>query len=373
MNLRSGTSQSAHDWVVDPRSQAILSAIIEKHLVTGEPVGSRSIADHFSHKSGWSPATIRNVMADLEQAGLVDQPHTSAGRLPTDKGYRYYVDHMIGQTQLSKADLKAIDSLLGLDELSTDSTPDRLMEKLSHLLSQLSENVGIVVSPSLNETRLQHIEFVRLAENRILVIVVSAPNIIQHKVIRVDEHFTQEELEITGRYLNAEFSGKSLWAIRNEILELMRAEKAVYDKLLRNAILLCERSLDEEPSASGDVYVDGTSNILTKPDFTDLERLRGLFRTLEEKSKLLKILNECVTLDRAAGDVRVIIGREHVAPTLQDCALITASYRIGAGAIGTLGVMGPMRIEYARIMAVVNYVARLVERLSHQESEISNN
>ena len=148
-----------------------------------------------------------------------------------------------------------------------------------------------MVSPSLNDTLLQHIEFVRLTESRILVIVVSAPHIIQHKVIRVDEEFTQEELERTARYLNAEFSGKSLLAIRLEILALMREEKALYDKLLCNAVLLCERSLETESGGTaGDVFVDGASNILLKPDFTDLERLRELFRTLEEKSKLFKIL-----------------------------------------------------------------------------------
>lgn len=369
MNSRATVNQTLSDWVVvEPRSQVVLSTIIETHFVTGEPVGSRTIAEFFAHKSGWSPATIRNLMSDLEHSGLVDQPHTSAGRVPTDKGYRYYVDHMISKAALSQADLRMIEAALGLDDPNSNASPDRLMERISHLLSELSENVGIVISPSLNDTLLQHLEFVRLAENRILVIVVSAPHIIQHKVIRVDEDFTQDELERTARYLNAEFSGKSLMVIRAEILALMQEEKALYDTLLRNAVLLCDKSLDEESGNAGDVYVDGASNILLKPDFTDLERLRELFRTLEEKSKLLKILTECVATDRAAASgVKVIIGREHNAPSLHDCALITASYQIGAAAIGTLGVVGPMRIEYARIMAVVNYVARLIERLSQKQ------
>lgn len=367
MSFRAPNMQAFSDRVVEPRSQAILSAVIERHFVTGEPVGSRTIAEFFAHKSGWSPATIRNLMSELEHAGLVDQPHTSAGRVPTDKGYRYYVDHMIGSAALAPTDLRMIEAALGLDDPNSNTSPDRLMERISHLLSELSENVGIVVSPSLNDTLLQHLEFVRLAENRILVIVVSAPHIIQHKIIRVDEDFTQDELERTARYLNAEFSGKSLLVIRAEILALMQEEKALYDRLLRNAVLLCDKSLDEESGNSGDVYVDGASNILMKPDFTDLERLRELFRTLEEKSKLLKILTECVAVDRAANSgVKVVIGREHNAPSLRDCALITATYQIGAAAVGTLGVVGPMRIEYARIMAVVNYVARLVERLTQK-------
>ncbi len=340
--------------------------------MTGEPVGSRTISDKFAHGAGWSPATIRNVMAELEELGLVEQPHTSAGRVPTDKGYRFYVDHMLGEARLTDADLSAINSLLTGLRTETSETSGRLMERTSHLLSELSENVGIVVSPSLSENILQHIEFVRLADGRILVILVSSSNIIQNKIIRVDEALSQEELERTARYLNAEFSGKSLLVIRTEILELMRQEKALYDKLLQNAILLCERSLEGEEAAGGEVYVDGASNILMKPDFADAERMRQLFRTFEEKSRLIKILNECMARDAATltgRDVQVVIGREHNAPSMQDCALITAPYRVGSGqAVGTIGVVGPVRIEYARMMAVVNYVARHIERLLWEEN-----
>ncbi|MDX6695716.1 MAG: heat-inducible transcriptional repressor [Blastocatellia bacterium] len=353
----------------DSRGQAVLSAIIKEHLVTGEPVGSRIISDRFAHAAGWSSATIRNVMGELEEAGLVEQPHTSAGRIPTDKGYRFYVDNMLGDTRLSTADLSAINAFLKNSEGDMHGAPDRLMEKTSQVLSALSENVGIVVSPSLADNRLQHIEFMHLADHRILVVLVSAPNIIHNKIIRIDEILSQEELERTARYLNTEFAGKSLLEIRTVILEMMREEKALYDKLLRNAILLCDRSLEGE-EATGEVYVDGASNILTKPDFTDAERMRQLFRTFEEKSRLISILNECVARDQMfPGDVQVVIGREHAAPSMQNCALITAPYRLGSGeAVGTVGVVGPMRIEYARVVAVVNYMARLIERMLREES-----
>jgi heat-inducible transcriptional repressor len=355
----------------DSRGQAVLSSIINEHLVTGEPVGSRTISDRFAHASGWSPATIRNVMAELEELGLVEQPHTSAGRVPTDKGYRFYVDHMLGEARLSTADFAAITSLLGDLKSETGGAPDRLMERTSHLLSELSENVGIVVSPSLAENILQHIEFVRLADSRILVILVSSSNIIQNKIVRMDEALSQEELDRTARYLNVEFGGKSLAAIRTEILELMRQEKALYDKLLQNAILLCERSLEGEESATGELFIDGASNILMKPDFVDTERMRELFRTFEEKSRLVKILNECMVRDSqtTGRDVQVVIGRENIAPSMQDCTLITAPYRSGTGqAVGAIGVVGPMRIEYARMMSVVNYVARHIERILWEEN-----
>jgi heat-inducible transcriptional repressor len=346
-----------------------LSAIIKEHLVTGEPVGSRTISDRFAHASGWSAATIRNVMGQLEEAGLVEQPHTSAGRVPTDKGYRFYVDNMLGEARLSQTDLAAINSFLKNVGADGVGAPDRLLEKVSHALSALSENVGIVITPSLADNRLQHIEFLQLADNRILVVLVSAPNIVHNKIIRVDENLTQEELEQTARYLSVEFGGKSLLAIRSEIVEMMREEKALYDKLLYNAVLLCNRSLEGEEASAADVYVDGASNILTKPDFTDAERMRELFRTFEEKSRLVKILNECVSRDQTlAGEVRVIIGREHHAPSMQNCALITAPYWVGNEAAGTLGVVGPMRIEYARMMAVVNYMARHIEQLLREET-----
>ncbi len=369
MPRRTSNLQSSEQSPLDSRVETLLAALIKEHLVTGEAVGSRVLSDRFSHGYGWSPATIRNVMGDLEDAGFVEQPHTSAGRIPTDKGYRYYVDNMLCEARLSRSDLKAIDRLFSASDIDAAASPDRLMETASHVLSALSQNVGIVVSPSLAENRLKHIEFVQLPDKRILVVLVSMANIIHNKVIRTTDELTQDELDRTARYLNAEFSGKSLLTIRAEIVELMKEEKALYDQLLRNAVLLCERSLEGEEASGGDVYVDGTSNILTKPDFVDIERMRDLFRTFEEKSRLIKILNECVhDAHNYPGDVHVVIGREHLARSMRNCALITAPYRVGSnGSIGTLGVVGPMRIEYARIMAMVNYMARLIEhRLGEQ-------
>src|SRR5215510_12594904 len=363
MPRRTSTPQASDQSRLDSRAEVLLAALIKEHLVTGEAVGSRVLSDRFAHAYGWSPATIRNVMSDLEEPGFVEQPHTSAGRTPTDTGYRYYVDNMLGEARLSRGDLKAIDDLFSVGDIDAVASPDRLMEAASHVLSALSENVGIVISPSLAENRLNHIEFMLLPDRRILVVLVSTANIIHNKVIRMADDLTQDDLDRTARYLNTEFSGKSLLAIRAEIVELMKEEKALYDKLLQNAVMLCERSLEGEENSGGDVYVDGASNILTKTDFVDFERMRELFRTFEEKSRLIKILNEFVH-DAASypGDVHVVIGREHPASSMQNCTLITAPYRVGSNDnIGTLGVVGPMRIEYARIMAMVNYMARLIE------------
>jgi heat-inducible transcriptional repressor len=357
----------------DSRGQTVLTAIINEHFVTGEPVGSKTIAEKFANASGLSSATIRSVMGELEDLGLLEQPHTSAGRVPTDKGYRFYVDHLLGVLSISNDDLHRIGDEFGLSANEFAEAPDRLMERTSQLLSALSNNVGIVVSPSLASDRLQHIEFVNLSDNRILVVLVSAPNIVHNRIIRLKVSFTREELERTANYLNAEFVGRSLPEIRAEILKLMHEEKALFDKLLQTAVILCSQSIEDEESSLGEVFVEGTSNILSKKDFADLERLRGLLSTIGEKSRLLQILNECVARDASAqGNVQVVIGAENRTPSLQNCTLISAPYRVGdSSAIGTLSVLGPTRIEYARMISIVSYVARVLEKMMSRE--VSNN
>ncbi len=355
--------------IPDPRGQAILSAIIGEHISTGEPVGSKAVAEKFVAGSGLSSATIRNVMGELEVLGLVEQPHTSAGRVPTDKGYRFYVDNLLGILKLSDHDLRFIGEEFGSLGLELNETPDRLLARTSHLLSALSNNIGIVVSPSLANDCLEHIEFVNLSDRRILVVLVSAPNIVHNKIIRLNEAFPQDELDRTARYLNAEFGGKSLAEIRVEILRLMHEERSLFDKLLQTAIILCSQSIEGEDDEIGEVYVDGTSNFLTKRDFTDMERLRELLRTIEEKSRLMRILNQCVVREpNAQGNVQVVIGSENASSSLSDCTLITAPYTIGRGsAIGTLSVLGPTRIEYARIISIVGYVARILEKYTAKD------
>src|ERR687883_601178 len=180
MAIRATTKPTQADWSPDARGQAVLAAVIKEHLRTGEPVASRSIAGRFAGGAGWSSATIRNVLAELEEHGLVEQPHTSAGRVPTDKGYRFYVDHFVGDARLSRADISAIDRTLGL---AGDWPAPRLMEKVSHALSEMSESVGIVVSPPVADSRLEHVEFLQLSDGRVLVVLVFASNLVQNKII----------------------------------------------------------------------------------------------------------------------------------------------------------------------------------------------
>src|SRR4029078_4191597 len=276
------------------RGQIILSALINEHFVTGEPVGSKVLADKFANAHGLSSATIRNVMGDLEDAGFVEQPHTSAGRVPTDKGYRFYVDNLLGVLSISNDDLIRIGDELGLNANEFYERSDRLMERTSQLLSALSNYVGIVVSPSLADDRLQHIEFVNLSDNRVLVVLVSAPNLVHNKIIRLNIALSREALEQTANYLNSEFAGKSLVEIGAQIMRLMHEEKAMFDKLLQTAVILCSQSIESDEDKLGSAYVDGTANTLTKRDFADLERLRELLTMIGERSRLLQILNECI-------------------------------------------------------------------------------
>ncbi|MCI0662857.1 MAG: heat-inducible transcriptional repressor HrcA, partial [Acidobacteria bacterium] len=341
---------------LDERCREMLALLIKTHIATGEPVGSRVISKLTSE--GLSPATVRNIIVDLEEAGYLEQPHTSAGRVPSHKGYRFYVDHILEQTQLSESDETVIQlGMLG----ALWPNADQLMSRASHLLSSLSESVGIVILPSIAHDIIKHIDFVRLSDGRILVITVSRAGIVQDRLVRIDEDLTQDELNWTANYVNANFSGMSLFAIRTELLKRLSEEKALYDRLLQNAAMLCERGLSETEQAGADVFVEGASNIVTNPDFADTERMRELLRIFEEKSRLIKILNECVGM--ATGHtVTIRIGQENSLPSLHGCSVITSYYSCGDQVIGNLGIVGPVRLEYARTIGVVNYVARRLEK-----------
>jgi heat-inducible transcriptional repressor len=358
--IRVGTSE------LDDRSREMLALLIKTHIATGEPVGSRTISK--LTREGLSPATVRSIIADLEEAGYLEQPHTSAGRVPSDKGYRFYVDHILEQTALSALDETTIHhGLFGGQQDADLPRADQLMSRASHLLSYFSESVGIVISPSITNDIVKHIDFVRLSDGRILVITVSRAGLVQDRLVRIDDDLTQDELNRTANYVNTHFTGMSLPAIRAELFKRLSEEKALYDRLLQNAILICEGGLSGSDQADSEVYVEGASNIVTKPDFADTGRMRELLRVFEEKSRLIKILTECLG-QSLPQPVAVRIGMENSLPTLRGCTVITSTYSYGSfgsygdTVIGSIGVVGPVRMEYARTIGVVNYVARLLEQ-----------
>ena len=346
----------------DDRKKEILAAIVKTHIATGQPVGSFALAK--SSSEHLSSATIRNICAELEAEGFLTHPHTSAGRMPTDKGYRYYVDNLMSAMRLSRSDAARINERL-LDEDAL-ANPERLMERTSQLLSQLSDNVGIVVPPSITKDRLHHVDFVKLGEGRILVITVSSAGRVQDRVIIARAEFTQDELNSTARYLAENFRGWTLIEIRDELLRRMTEEKALYDRLLRNAIMLCGQSLYEGDQP--DVFIEGASNIIAKPDFADTERMRALFKMFEQKSRIIAILNECIDNARHEA-VAVRIGSENRVTDLRDCTVIaTPCFYAGGAAVGSIGVVGPTRIEYDRLIGIVDYIAKLFDRVLDPES-----
>ena len=335
---------------LDDRNRDILKLIIRSYVTSGEPVGSRTLAKSMDWR--FSPATIRNIMADLEEEGYLAQPHTSAGRIPSEKGYRFYVDHLADSGRITKSDERYISRMLGESD-----GPEEVMSRASVVLSTISKNVGIVIAPPMSSTVLKHIEFLDLSDGKILVIFVSTSGLVQRKFIRVGERYTQEELDKAGRYLVEKFCGKSLTDIRNELLRMMQAERSLFDRML-SLLQTWGETLSEPASAEG-IYVQGTANIINQPEFADVERMRVLFQMFEEKGRLVKILNECIASNPPEG-VKIAIGSELGVPGMRDFTLITASYASSDHTTGFLGIIGPTRMQYERGISIVEYLGRLV-------------
>jgi heat-inducible transcriptional repressor len=336
---------------LDERPREILRLIIRSYVTSGEPVGSRTLAKAIDWRL--SPATIRNIMSDLEDEGYLSQPHTSAGRIPSEKGYRFYVNNLADSGGLTKSDERYVSRML-----NESDSPEDVMSRACVVLSTISKNVGIVVAPPMAATVLKHIEFVDLTDGKILVIFVSTSGLLQRKLIRVNARYTQDELDRAGRYLVEKFSGKTLTEIRNELLHLMQAERALFDRML-SLLETWRESLDQEPVAPDSVYVQGTANIISQPEFADVERMRLLFQMFEEKGRLVKILNECIS-SSSPDSVKIAIGSELGVRDMRDFTLITSSYVSSDHTTGFLGIIGPTRMEYERGISIVGYLGRLI-------------
>jgi heat-inducible transcriptional repressor len=339
----------ANEYLFNERIREILHWVIATFIVTGRPVGSRSIARH--SREQLSAATVRNIMADLEEMGYLQQPHASAGRIPTDKAYRFYVDYLLKRRDLPPRDRDIINRDLRID----DST-EHLMARASQVLSRISKNVGIVVSPPISRVALKHIHFIKLTDKRILVILVSKSGIVQNRVIHWVEEISQTELDQAARYIVEHFKERTLFEIRNQILQMIQQEQAIYDKFMQRVIALSTQAFsDSELDAA--VYLDGTSNLIKTPEFSDINKMKLLFETIEQKSRLAALISQCIEGDTQ--EVRITIGAENALPGIEDCALITSRYSVDERTHGSLGILGPTRMEYARAISLVDYVARL--------------
>lgn len=336
---------------LNERSRKILEAIIEDYIDTGEPVGSRNVTRR--HAMSLSPATVRNVMAELEELGYLVSPHTSAGRIPTDRGYRFYVDTLLRVRPLSVQEQQRIASRYRLQGMRAEDA----LREAGKILSSLSRYTGIVLAPRFSATVFRHIEFVPLSHGRLLVVLVSASGLVQNKLIETGQELSAGELEQINNYLKRTLSGLSLEQIRTRIVEEMARDKAHYDDLLQRALLLSAAALQQDEGS--EVFIEGAANILEQPEFADVERMRRLFRAFEQKSRLVELLDQS---QRAQG-VQIFIGSETHYQEIEGCSLVTASYAGREGTLGTLGVIGPSRMPYSLVIPIVDYTARLVSQL----------
>jgi heat-inducible transcriptional repressor len=345
----------ANEPVLQSRDREILRAIIDSFLQTGEPVGSRTVSR--SSSEALSPATIRNVMSDLEQSGLLAQPHPSAGRVPTERGLRFYVDELLSAGPVPDEENARIVQALG----SRRGELGALLEQASFLLAELSHNVGMVLVPDFAQRVFERIVFVRVSATRVLTLLVSRPGMIHQRVVDVDQDYTQDELDRISRYLSESFDGLALTQIRVKVLELMKEEKALYDRLIREALELSARSFEKE-EGGGDLIVEGAANILEVRDFGDVERMKTLFHAFEEKSRLVALLNRCMEQKGHS----ILIGSEAGTPEMEGCALIASPYCDGATPVGTIGILGPSRMAYGRVIAVVDVLAKVLSAVLTQ-------
>ena len=336
------------------RSKQILEAIIEDYIVTAEPVGSRTVTR--SHRLSLSPATVRNVMADLEEMGFLTAPHTSAGRVPTDKAYRFYVDSLLEVRNIARDEQEEIRkrcSLAGRDL-------GEVLKETSRMLSSLSHYTGIVVAPRFTANVFRHIEFIKLSGSRLLVILVSQNGTVQNKIIETGDEIRPADLVRMGNYLNQLLKGLTIAQVKEKILREMRSDKIGYDTLLARALEFSRQTL---PETDSEVFIEGQVNILEQPEFTDVARMKEIFRAFEEKGQLLALLDRCME----AQGVHIYIGAEAHLSQMVGMSLITATYMTGKNTLGVLGVIGPTRMGYAKVIPIVDYTAKLVSRLLELE------
>lgn len=335
------------------RDQRVLEVVISGYLRNGDPVGSRTVAKNYGAKV--SSATIRNVMVDLEEMGLLQQPHTSAGRIPTDQGLRLYLDSII---QLQALDHRQRQLIRQAYEDSTGDIQD-LLRKTSKVLSMFCKQAGVVLWPKVAATRFKHIEFIRLRSRQIMVILLSKSGLVQHSLIDWDEDISQATLDQYSDYLNRLMQDLPLGDVKRRILEQMEDEKAAFDQLFSKALEIARHAFNSTLDSS-DIYIEGQINLLDNPEFSDVGRMRRMLQTFEDKSRLIRLLDSALD---PGGEVQIILGSESNLEELEEVSLISSTYSRGDTVLGVLGVIGPLRMDYSRIIPIVDFTAHSLSTL----------
>jgi heat-inducible transcriptional repressor len=337
--------------MLDERTKKILYAVVENYINFPDPVGSRTVAKSYSF--GLSPATIRNVMADLEEMGFLLQPHTSAGRVPTDMGYRFYVESLVAESAfLHKEPLRELYKRL---ETLRDNI-DILFSETTKTISTLSHYLGIAMSPKPEVTTLKKIEILKYKDDKIAAILFTDKGMIKNKVISLGAEITQKDLNRIAGYLNSEFSGHTFDEIRQKVVQEMSKEKIMCDRLISRALKICQEAFC---FLYGDLFVSGLSEVLDLPDFTDLKKIKELSRAIEDKHTIIKLLDKLSELD----GVQIIIGSENSMDEMKKFSIVVSACKEGDRPIGVVGIIGPTRMNYSKAIYIVDNTAKFITRM----------
>ena len=343
------SSPNPSDLALSRRDREILTDIILAHVRSGGPVSSRSVSKNGRHDL--SAATIRNVMADLEEAGLLMQPHTSAGRVPTEAAYRLYIESLMQLESISARERRYIDEHLTADDA------DQLMSDATHLLSELTHQVGVVLTPMVEEIVLKTVDFIAIGERKVLCVIVSTSGFVDHVAIETEETLEREELVRISNYVTDNFGDLRLGEIRDRLLQSMAAERARVDHWLAQAISLAQQAVGMSPVQ--EVLVEGTAALLDQPELADLGQIRRMLDTFADQARLVQMLNQCL----ASEGVRVYLGEDFDVTSELDFGLVATSYGVDRRAMGSLGVIGPARMEYPRVVPLVRYLGEKLSRV----------
>ncbi|MBF0263759.1 MAG: heat-inducible transcription repressor HrcA [Gammaproteobacteria bacterium] len=336
------------------RANHLMKVLIEKHIHDGLPVGSKALQQ--SSGLNLSSATIRNIMSDLERQGLLKSPHTSAGRIPTNKGYRLFVDNLLSVKPLENVLTQQIESSIASKSMQ-NSGKQSLIQSTSEFLSEMTGMASVVFTPRSQNLSLKHIEFVTLSSHRLLVVMVTSDDEIHNKVIETKEAFSVSQLHQMANFLNEQFSGQSINSVKQRLISEMQNARAHFDQLMSNAIDLAKDSLSQSPGAERENLIySGTTNLMQYTEMADMEKMRQLFQAFQEKQKIINMLNH---VNQAQG-VQIYIGKESGYEPFSSCSVVTKSYQIDDNTVGVLGVIGPTRMSYNKIIPIVDITAKIL-------------
>jgi heat-inducible transcriptional repressor len=340
---------SAKPELLNERAAILLKKLVDSYISDGQPVGSKRLAQDAGLDI--SPATIRNVMSVLEDKGLVKAPHTSAGRIPTEKGFRLFVDSLLEIQPLQKQLLSRLEK-----ELDPDQDTDTLINHATQMMSELTHMAGVITTPKSSQATLRHIEFLPLPDKRILAILVINEKEVQNRVIHIDKEYSVEELQSAANFLNQQFSGQDVYKVRQELLSDLNRARQDMDTIMKTAIDVAGKALPEHSNENKPYMVQGKSNLVRYGDEKDTDKLQQMLESFSQKREMLGLLDRCIQ----AEGVKIFIGNEVGIEGLEDCSVISAPYSVKGELLGVLGVIGPTRINYDKVIPVVDVTARLL-------------